>query len=166
MSRSYSILYGSLKAILLDAPDTISVVVWERRPPNKMILFSPGRLQQRCPSLSWLSVRDGRGETSVPLILKQDLNAAVEESPPPQIRPEHAVCWYQPSSRSWMGQELPLEGLYSSTFLINLFGVLPPDMMNPRILRPVSDNSEHEESQKHFQNGGRNYLKERSLIEN
>ena len=57
----------------LEDPETISVVVGESQPP-RIIIFpsSPGRLQQRWPSLFCLSVREGRGETSVPVILSQD----------------------------------------------------------------------------------------------
>ena len=69
----------------LEDSDTISVVVGEYRPPSNMIL-SAVRLQQRWFTLFCLSVREGRGETSVPVILSQDCTDD-DESKPPQRRP-------------------------------------------------------------------------------
>ena len=68
----YSVVYGKAKLSELDEPDTISVVVGECQPPRRRISFPPGRLQQRWSSLSCLRVREGRGETSDPVIFSQD----------------------------------------------------------------------------------------------
>ena len=73
---------------VLEDPDTISVVVGEYLPPSNIIL-SAGRLQQRWSCLFCLSVREGRGETSVPVILSQDCHE--DEPQPPQTRPEQEV---------------------------------------------------------------------------
>ena len=115
----------------VDDPDTISVVVAaENSPPSNMIL-SAGRLQQRWLSLFCLSLRDGRGETSVPVILSQDCSDD-DELWPPQTRPPQEECHALYCCRSWTGQELPLAGLYSSAFFLELSGY-PPVIRNPRI---------------------------------
>ena len=68
---TYLVLYGRSKLLELDDPDTISVVVGDQLPPINIIFLS-GRLQHRWSDLFCLSVREGRGETSVPVILSQD----------------------------------------------------------------------------------------------
>ena len=73
-------------------------------------------------------MREGRGETSVPVIFSQDRGD--DESPPPQTRPAQDVWPCLFSCRSWTGQELPLDGLNTSTFFRELFGP-PPDIRNP-----------------------------------
>ena len=73
-------------------------------------------------------MREGRGETEVPVIFSQDRDD--DESQPPQTRPAQEEWKYLFSCRSWTGQELPLDGLYSSTFLLELSGH-PPDIMKP-----------------------------------
>ena len=129
-------MYGSLKLSVLDDPDTISVVAGENQPPRRMVLFSAGKVQHRLPALPALSVREARGETSVPDIFSQER----DEFPwPPQRRPEQEVWPSLASFRSWTGQELPLAGLYTSTFLLELSG-LPPEMINPGII----NNCQHE----------------------
>ena len=54
---------------MLDIPVTTSVLVGEGAPPSRRVLPS-GRLQHRLP-LFCLRLRDGRGETTVPVILSQ-----------------------------------------------------------------------------------------------
>ena len=115
----------------LEDPDTISVVVGEYSPPSNIIL-SAVRLQQRCSSLHCLSVREVRGETSVPVILSQD-SRDDDVQPPPQTRPPQEEWAHLYCCRSWTGQELPLAGLYSSAFLLEL-SVHPPLMRNPGII--------------------------------
>ena len=125
-TRTYSVLYGSVNPSELDDPDTTSVVVRELTPPSNIILSpGPGSVQQRWSDLSCLSVREGRGETEVPVIFSQDRGD--DESQPPHRRPAQEVWWSLSSCRSWTGQELPLDGLYSST---ELYGN-PPDMRKP-----------------------------------
>ena len=91
--------------------------------------MSAGRLQQRWPYLFCLSVREGRGETSVPVILSQDCHDD-DEPRPPQTRPPQEEWRHLYCCRSWTGQELPLTGLYSSAFLLELSGA-PPFIKNP-----------------------------------
>ena len=91
---------------------------------------SPGKVQHRWSRLLCWSVREGRGETSVPLIFSQDRVEAESKFPPPHRSPEQAVCFSRASCRSWTGQEWPLEGLKTSTALLELPG-LPPEMRNP-----------------------------------
>ena len=74
-------------------------------------------------------MREGRGETSVPVIFSQDRDDD-DEYPLPQTRPEQEEWDLLSSCRSWTGQELPLDGLNTSTFLPELSGP-PPDLMNP-----------------------------------
>ena len=105
----------------------ISVVLGEEEPPRRRIPSSPGSLQQRWASLSSVRMREGRGETSVPVYLSQDRDDDVQ---PPQMRLPQLVWPSLFCSRSWPGQVFPLAGLYSSTFLIELSGY-PPVMRNP-----------------------------------
>ena len=126
-----------MKLSELDDPDTISEVVGDREPPSNMISSPPGRLQHMWSSLPLLSVREGRGETSVPVIFSQEWSVAGWL--PPQTRPEQEVWKSLSSCRSWTGQELPLDGLYSSTFFRELSGY-PPDIMKPGII----NNCQHE----------------------
>ena len=75
-----------MKLPKLDDPETTLVVVGEEPPPSSRIFPSlPGRLQQRWSYLACLSVRKGRGETSVPVIFSHDW--IDDESSPPQMRP-------------------------------------------------------------------------------
>ena len=129
-TNTYIVSYGRLKLPELDDPETISVVVGESWPP-RIIIFpsSPGRLQQRWPHLSCLSVREGRGETSVPVIFPQDRPDDDEPPQPPQTSPAQEEWRHLSSCRSWTGTELPLDGLNTSTFL-KLSGY-PPDIMSP-----------------------------------
>ena len=84
-----------------------------------------------------MRVREGRGDTSVPVILSQDCHDDGSKSPqmrPPQLEWRRLSC-----CRSWTRQLFPVAGLYSSTFLLELSGH-PPDKRNPGII----SNSEHE----------------------
>ena len=85
-----------------------------------------------------MSVREGRGETAVPLFFSHDC----PDDGPPQMRPLQLEWYALGCCRSWTGQELPLEGLYSSTFLLMLGGY-PPEMRKPGIINNCH-NSEHE----------------------
>ena len=82
-TRSYLVPYARSKLSELDDPDTISVVVEEELPPSRRIFLS-GRVQHKWLYLGCLSVREGRGETSVPVIFSQDCIVKA----PPQIRLE------------------------------------------------------------------------------
>ena len=128
------VLYGSVNPSVLDDPDTISVVVGEYLPPSNIIWLLPllglGRVQQRWPYLSCLSVREGRGETSVPVIFSQD-RPIDSIFVPPQMRSPQELWPNLSSCRFWREQELPLEGLYSSTLLRELRLRYPPDKMKP-----------------------------------
>ena len=96
------------------------------------MLSSPGSVQQRKLNLFFLSVREGRGETSVPVIFSQD--RPDDEAGPPQTRPEQEMWLRLATCRSWTGQEVPLpDGLNSSTFLLMLSGN-PPDIRKPGII--------------------------------
>ena len=106
-----------------------SVVVGEKPPPSRRIPSSPGSLQHRWPYLSSVRVREGRGETSVPVILTQDFHDD-DEPGPPQMRPPQLEWPFLYFCRSWTRQLFPVAGLYSSTFLSELSGN-PPDMRNP-----------------------------------
>ena len=129
-TRTYRVIYGSLKLSVLEDPDTISVVVGENQPPSRMVLFSAGKVQHRLPALPALSAREARGETSIPDIFSQER----DEFPwPPQRRPVQEVWPTLASSRSRTGQDLPLAGLYTSTFLLELSG-FPPEIINPGII--------------------------------
>ena len=123
-TRTYCVPYSRSKLSELEDPDTISVVVWLSSPPRRRI-FCPGRLQHKWLNLGCLSVREGRGETSVPVIFSQDCG----EKAPPHIRLEQLECSYLWFSRSWGGQEFPLVGLYNSKSV--KFGSMPPLRMNP-----------------------------------
>ena len=93
-----------------------------------------GRLQHRWDDRFCLSVREGRGETSVPVILSQEDCVVDDEPVPPHMRPEQEVGLYLPSSKSWrVGQEFPLahctlDGFHSSTTDPD------PEMMKPGIM--------------------------------
>ena len=89
--RTYNVSYGSVKLSELDDPDTISEVVGDREPPSNMISSPPGRLQHMWSSLPSLSVREGRGETSVPVIFSQVSGDDEFLHTPPQRRPEQEV---------------------------------------------------------------------------
>ena len=75
-------------------------------------------------------MREDREEISVPVILTQDcrddddLKLLPQRRPPQEEWPRLSCC------RSWTGQELPLAGLYSSAFLLELSGA-PPFIKNP-----------------------------------
>ena len=115
-TSTYFVMYGRTKLAELEDPETTSVVVGEEVPPNNITFpSSPGRLQQRCNLLSSLSVREGREETSEPLTFSHDLSD--DDVLPPQMRPPQLEWRYLSCCRSWTVQELPLEGLYSSSFL-------------------------------------------------
>ncbi len=127
-------MYGSWNPSELDDPDTTSVVSGENSPPIRRILLpGPGRLQHMCSALSCLSVREGRGETEVPVIFSQDLSDDRDDGDeplPPQRRPEQEVWPTLYSCMSWRGQELPLNGLYSSASELPRS---PKDMRNPKV---------------------------------
>ena len=85
-TSTYCVLTGRSKLSELEDSDTISVVLGEMLPPRSRIFpSSPGRLQQRWPSLSTMSEREGRGKTSVPVTFSQDLSID-EFKPLPQMR--------------------------------------------------------------------------------
>ena len=133
-TRPYLVTYGRLKLSELDDSDTTSVVVGDSQPPIRRILSSPGNFQQILPNLTCLSVREWRGETSIPVIFSHDLYWPMSNSlEPPQTRPPQEEWEYLSSCRSWTGQELPLAGLYNSAFLLELSGS-PPVMRNPGII--------------------------------
>ena len=75
-------------------------------------------------------MREGIKETSVPVIFSQDRPDEDDEYQLPHTSPAQEVWYFLSSCRSWTGQELPLDGLYSSTFLLELSGP-PPDIIKP-----------------------------------
>ena len=106
----------------------VSVVVGDDSPPRRRRWpSSPGKLQQRCCLLSSVRLKEGRGETSVPVYLSQDRDDDVQ---PPQMRLPQLVWPSLSCCRSWKRQVFPLAGLYSSTFLEEVSGS-PPDTRNP-----------------------------------
>ena len=120
---TYCIPYDRLKLPELEDSETISLVRPDPHPPRSRTWSPPGSCQHKWANLS---VMLARGENSVPSIFEQDR----PDMTPPHSKPEQLVWACLPSGKSWRGQELPLIGLNTSTFLCELTGA-PPVIKNP-----------------------------------
>ena len=131
-TTTYLVLYSRVKLSELSVSETNSVVVGDSIPPSRrMLLLSPGRLPHRCLYLLCLSVREGRGEISVPVIFRQDCRDD-DECQSPQRRSEQELWLYLLSGRSCTGQELPLTGLNTSALMSSSS---PPVMRTPAVIK-------------------------------
>ena len=130
-TTTHTVSYSRVKLSELSVSETNSVVVGESSPPSRrMLLLSPGRLQHRWFILLCLSVREGRGEISVPVIFRQDCDD--DEYQPPHRRLEQELCLYLSPGRSCTVHELPLTGLNTSALLM---APSPPVMRTPAVIK-------------------------------